>query len=132
MVPPPTFTGRYVMANFKTQPGTPTQTPVCTGHQTAAAVARYLAANGGAGAVAWWQPGMAVAPPQTLPNMATMLVAMANGTGALFVRGQWGGAKRARGAINPRHAVPLNRRWQTVPTPGTGTAGPVAPLPVAS
>ena len=131
MVPPLLFKVGKPMANLKTQPGTPTTTPICTGHQTAAAVARYLAANGGAGAVAWWQPGMAVAPPQTLPNMATMLVAMANGTGALFVRGQWGGAKRARGAINPRHAVPLNRRWQTVPVPGTGTAGPVAPLPVA-
>jgi len=118
------------MVKIKTQPGTTTATPVCTGHQTAAAVARYLAANGGAGAVAWWQPGMAVAPPQTLPNMATMLAAMAVGHGALFVRGQWGGAKRARGAINPRHAVPLYRRWQTVPTPGT--AGPVAPLPVAN
>ena len=85
------------MANFKTQPGTTTTTPVCTGTQTAAAVTRYLAANGGAGTVAWWQPGIAVTPPQVLPNMATMLAAMANGTGALFVRGQWGGAKRARG-----------------------------------
>ena len=120
------------MAKIKTQPGTPTQTPVCTGTQTAASVSRYLAVNGGAGTVAWWQPGMAVTPPQVLPTMPAMLAAMAAGTGALFVRGQWGGAKRARGGINPRHAVPLNRRWQTVPTPGTGTAGPVAPLPVAS
>ena len=116
------------MANFKTQPGTTTTTPVCTGTQTAASVSRYLAANGGAGTVAWWQPGMAVTPPQVLPNMATMLAAMANGTGALFVRGQWGGAKRARGGINPRHAPPLHCRWQTVVV----GAGPVAPLPVAS
>ena len=71
---------------------------------------------------------MAIAPPQTLPNMATMLVAMANGTGALFVRGQWGGTKRARGAINPRHAPPLHCRWQTVVV----GAGAVAPLPVAA
>jgi hypothetical protein len=120
------------MATIKTQPGTTTTTPVCTGAQTAASVTRYLAANGGAGAVAWWQPGMAVAPAQVLPPMPAMLAAMANGTGALFVRGQWGGAKRARGAINPRHAPPLRGRWQTVPVPGTGTAKRLAPLPVAA
>jgi len=116
------------MANFKTQPGTATTTPVCTGPQTAASVARYLAANGGAGAVAWWQPGMAVAPAQVLPPMPVMLAAMRAGTGALFVRGQWGGPKHARGGINPRHAPPLRGRWQPV----IAGAGPVAPLPGAA
>ena len=91
------------MANLKTQPGTTTTTPVCTGpQQSGATVARYVTANGGAGTVAWWQPNMGTAHPNALPPMATMLAAMAKGTGALFVRNQWGTAKRARGAISPR------------------------------
>jgi len=81
----------------------PTPTiPVCTGPQNAATVNRYLAANGAANRVAWWQPNMGTAHPNALPPMATMLAAMAKGTGALFVRNQWGTARKARGTINPR------------------------------
>jgi|TARA_R110002050_G_scaffold55935_1_gene125693 hypothetical protein len=76
--------------------------PVCTGQQNAGTVTRYLAANGAANAVAWWQPNMGTAQPNALPPMPVMLAAMAAGNGALFVRGQWGVAKKARGTINPR------------------------------